>query len=231
VDREAGFRQFLKRAGKKPHVVDGLIRDVEAYLNEVSSETDVDQTSANALRAYADSLAASARKKAMRGIGLYFRYCGREPLAHLADAIREAEIARTRRMMKLREFLGVDEASVVRLEATGVVTTRDLLAVGGTPEARRRLAAQADVPLDGIVELVKLADLSRLTGVKAIRARLYYDAGLDTLGRVAEWGPEALREMLLAFVERTGFQGIAPLPKEIRAAISQAANLPRIVQY
>jgi len=134
-------------------------------------------------------------------------------------------------MMKLREFLGVDEASVVRLEATGVVTTRDLLAVGGTSEARRRLAAQADVPLDGIVELVKLADLSRLTGVKAIRARLYYDAGLDTLDRFAEWEPEALREMLLAFVERTGFQGIAPLAKEIRAAISQAASLPRIVQY
>jgi hypothetical protein len=37
--------------------------------------------------------------------------------------------------------------------------------------------------------------------------------------------------MLVEFVERGGFGGIAPLPKEVRNAIATAKQLPRIVEY
>ena len=79
--------------------------------------------------------------------------------------------------------------------------------------------------------MVKLSDLSRLGAVNSVRARLYYDAGLDTPARFTPWVPEALRLMLLEFVERTGFDGIAPLPKELRNAIATARQLPDAVQY
>jgi hypothetical protein len=61
-------------------------------------------------------------------------------------------------------------------------------------------------------------------------ARLYCDAGLDTFAGFAQWEPEILRQMLVDLVERTGFDGIAPLPKEIRNAIEVARSLPAVVE-
>jgi len=93
------------------------------------------------------------------------------------------------------------------------------------------LAEQTRVPLDAILEFVKLSDLARIAGLKSIRARLYHDAGADTIEKLAQWDPEELGAMLAAFVERTGFDGIAPLPKEARHAVENAQKLPKIVEY
>jgi len=78
---------------------------------------------------------------------------------------------------------------------------------------------------------VKLSDLARITGVKGIRARLYYDAGVDTVEKMAKWDAEKLREMLVSFVERTRFDGIAPLPKEAEFTVKTAKKLPKVVEY
>ena len=48
---------------------------------------------------------------------------------------------------------------------------------------------------------------------------------------MAQWEPDDLREMLVEFVERAGFEGIAPLPKELHNAVETARSLPRIVAY
>jgi len=48
---------------------------------------------------------------------------------------------------------------------------------------------------------------------------------------MAQWNPEDLREMLVQFVEKTGFDGIAPLPKELCNAIQTARSLPKLVKY
>ena len=37
--------------------------------------------------------------------------------------------------------------------------------------------------------------------------------------------------MLIEFVNRTGFDGIAPLPKEVRNLVEEARHLPMLVQY
>lgn len=81
------------------------------------------------------------------------------------------------------------------------------------------------------LELVKLSDLSRIPGVKGVRARLYYDAGVDTLEKLAAWEPEALLEMVIDFVDQTRFEGIAPFPAEVRFSIATAKQLPKIVEY
>jgi hypothetical protein len=78
-----------------------------------------------------------------------------------------------------------------------------------------------------MLELVKLSDLSRLGGLKSVRARLfYYDAGVDTVEKIAQWEPEELRAMLSEFVGESGFDGIAPLPKEVHNAVDKARSLP-----
>jgi hypothetical protein len=230
---ERAFRLFLERMGKKEHVVNGLVDQVrafEAYLTG-AGRVGLEAVGEQELRDYVTTLDPKAVKRQVRGLALYYRFAGNEPLARLAGHIRERLIAKTRRPFKLRGFRGVRLEEVAQLEAAGVVTVEDALSAGRTPEDRRQLAERTGVPLASILELVKLSDLSRIGAVKSVRARLYYDAGLDTPHKFAQWEPEALRAMLVEWVERTGFNGIAPLPKEVRNAIATARSLPTIIEY
>jgi hypothetical protein len=106
-----------------------------------------------------------------------------------------------------------------------------MLNIGRTPMQRATLAKEVGISEEVILELVKLSDLARLPGVKGIRARLYYDAGVDTVEKMAGWKPEALLTMMADYVERTGFKGIAPLPKEVSSTIANARRLPRVVDW
>jgi hypothetical protein len=46
---------------------------------------------------------------------------------------------------------------------------------------------------------------------------------------MAEWEPEALRLMVVQYVERTGFEGVPPLPKEVSSTVANASHLPKVV--
>jgi hypothetical protein len=230
---EAGFRQHLKKMGKQPHVVEELVQQVQIFEEHLSAsgQGGLETASLADLQEYADSLDARGRKIRMRGLALYFRFTGQVELMELAHALREQETARGRHGFKLAEFLGVEAEHIALLASIGISTTDQMLAAGATPAGRQRLEGQTGIPAEAILELVKLSDLARMEGVKGVRARLYYDAGLDTLDKFGEWQPEALRQYLLEWVERTGFPGIAPLPKEIRFTITAARQLPRVVDF
>jgi DNA-binding transcriptional regulator YhcF (GntR family) len=230
---EKGFRQSLKKTGKKEHVVEGLVRQVQAFevYLVASQQCSVEDVPEQEVREYAKTLSKGEIKERMRGLALYFKFVGNLPLARLASDIREQEISKTRTIFKLREFRGVSLDEVSKLEATGIVTVEDMLTAGRTLASRQQLAEQTGVSPQVILELVKLSDLSRLGAVKAVRARLYYEASLDTPDKFVQWEAEALRQMLVEFVERTGFDGIAPLPKELRNAIETARRLPEAVEY
>jgi hypothetical protein len=131
----------------------------------------------------------------------------------------------------LRGFRGVNPEVIAKLEAVGIKNAGQMLAAGQTARKRTALAEGAGVPVEAVLELVRLSDLARLPGVKGIRARLYYAAGVDSVEKMARWEPEALRLMVAEYVERTGFDGIAPLPKEVSSTIANARQLPRVVEY
>jgi len=106
-----------------------------------------------------------------------------------------------------------------------------MLELGKTRIGRQKLSDKTGIPAEAILEFVKLSDLSRIEGVKNIRARLYYDAGIDTVEKMAKWNPEKLRTYLVEFVKTTGFKGIAPLPKETEHTVETAKKLPKFVEY
>jgi hypothetical protein len=230
---ETGFRRFLKKAGKKEQVIDGLVSQVQAFeifllkksLNGLESASEQD------IHDYVQALPSREIKGRMRGLSLYFGFSGNAALADLAGEIREEGIAKTRKSFKLRDFRGVRAEDISRLAEIGVVTVDDMLLAGKTPEARRQLSLQTGITPQSILELVKLSDLSRMGAVKTVRARLYYDAGLDTPDKFAQWDAEALRQYLVDWVKRTGFDGIAPLPKELRSAVANIHSLPKVVEY
>ena len=131
----------------------------------------------------------------------------------------------------LKDFRGVSPEILEKLAAIGVKKAAQMLSAGQTPEKRAALAKDAGISAEAVLELVKLSDLARLPGVKGIRARLYYDAGVDSVEKLAACEPEALLAMTAEFVARSGFDGIAPLPKEVSSTIDNARNLPKIVAW
>jgi hypothetical protein len=230
------FGKHLRRRGKKEHVVAGLIAQVEQFKQFLADTRGVAVDAADCadLDAYAEQAERQRKGKAriaVRGVALYYRWAGREELASCAHAIREAGIARTRRSLSLRQFVGLVEADLERLAAEGIVNVEQMLAAGSTAAARQALSERTGVSSEAILDLVKLADLARIPGVAGIRARLYYDAGVDTVTDLATWEPEALRQMLVDYVERTRFAGIAPLPKEVDFTIAAARTLPQLVEW
>lgn len=231
---EEEFRKFLKRGGRSQEVADRvivLVREFERYLKEKRSGTDLNTVRPEDLEAFVHSLEREKKsaKEYLWGIRYYFKYKSNAVLLDLATKLRQERIEKA--PFKLREFRGVNAGYVQKLEAIRIRNVVEMIDAGRTPSERKKVSAKAGVPVEVVLEFVKLSDLARLPGLKGIRARLYYDAGVDTVEKLAQWNPEELRTMLAKFVEETGFEGIAPLPKEVESQIEAAKKLPRIVQY
>jgi hypothetical protein len=232
---EENFGRFLRRGGRSQSAQKRVIRFVsefETFLQEQRSGKELDQAGPADLQAYVawvEQTPRTSAKTQLWALGYYYKYTANTEMRARADELRQQRIKR--KPFLLGQFRGVNPAYIAKLKEVGISSTDQMLRVGSAPSARQELAEQSGVPVGAILELVKLSDLSRLGGVKSIRARLYFDAGVDTLEKMAEWDPEELRAMLIEFVEQTGFDGIAPLPKEARNAVETAGKLPGIVEY
>ncbi|MDO8122788.1 MAG: DUF4332 domain-containing protein [Candidatus Hermodarchaeota archaeon] len=234
---EDGFRQFLKRGGRTPHTIDNVVKIVrfyEAYLDKFAEGKVIEQATPDDLVTYVDWFEREEEKSAkgqLWAIRYYYRFINNKPMVMQVSELREERTAMTRKSFKLRNFLGINTTYVEKLEALGIHDVNQMRTRGRTPDQRRELSIKTDIPEEIILELVKLSDLARLPGVKGIRARLYYNAGIDTVEKMAEQNPDTLLVAMREFVEETGFEGIAPLPKEIESSINTAKKLPKEIEY
>jgi len=231
---EAGFDRFLRRSGRSPRAAARCVRYVQEfdqYLHTCRHDKELQEADAGDLEQFVNwierELKASA-KTHLWALRYYFEYTSNEEMHSLASATRAQRIKRT--PFPVSKFRGVHSDSVDKLASVGIRNVAQMLEAGRTPSDRQTLAEKTGVPPEVILEYVKLSDLARISGTKGIRARLYYDAGVDTLEVLAWWDPVELRAMLIDFVERTDFDGIAPLPKEAASAVATAKRLPRIVE-
>ncbi len=229
------FRKYLKRKGKKDHVVEDLVRRnqlFEDFLRQ-KGKMHLDNADDEDLLDYAEGLRKEKTdvNNHLRAIALYYRFKSNSGLSSLASNLRSQRISSAKKSFRLKDFKGINENHLAKLEREGITTADQMLETGKTPKSRRELSKKTGTPLDSILEYVKLSDLSRIGGVKTVRARVYFDAGVDTLDKMASWDPVKLRNMLVAYIERSGFKGIAPLPKELQNTVETAKRLKRIVKY
>jgi len=170
----------------------------------------------------------SSAKLHLWALWYYFDFSENEDLRQLASLLREQRVKRS--PFPLRDFRGVNQEEIDQLAAIGIKNVNQMLKKGRTTQQRKILSEKAGVSLESIVELVKLSDLARIPGVKGIRARLYLDAGVDSIEKLAQWEPVAFREMIVEFVERTNFDGIPTLQAEAQYSIEIAKGLPNIFE-
>jgi hypothetical protein len=231
-----GFRKQLKKRGKKEHVVEELVQQVirwQIFLTEECGGT-VETSTETDFHAYRMQLEAKFPGRsgnAIRGIAMAYSYLGNQTMAELVSAQREKSISQKRKVFPLKDFRGIDPVALDRLAALGITDVEQMLVAGRTPADRRSLAERSGVDDVVILELVKLSDLSRLSGVKGIRARLYLDAGVDTVEKMAAQHPDDFLAKMQQYVQHSGFDGIPPLPKEIQSTIQTATKLEKVVEY
>ena len=132
---------------------------------------------------------------------------------------------------KLRSFQGIDRKDVEELSRNGIKTARQMLENGYTKEGREKLSKITNIPPDSILQLVKLSNLARIPGVKKVRARLYYEAGLDTLEKMAVYDAEELRKISTEYINKSNFKGFPPTPKEAENTVNMAKYLKKYVEY
>ena len=132
---------------------------------------------------------------------------------------------------KLKDFLDVDASVTGKLWGIGIKTVQDMLKAGRTVADRKELSLIAGTSIDKITELVKLSDQARIGGHRKKRARLFYNAGYDTIDKIAAREPEDIIRDLKNYIAKTGFDGTPPLPKEALNSVRMARYLPRIIEY
>ena len=229
---EEGFRRYLKETGKPGNRIEREVRkmkEFELYLSKHRNRKFGAET-AEDLRDFVNRLGDRGEKVNV-WLWVLSRYYNSVSNDLMLCAVNEMIGLQFIKVANLKDFLGINRQHTQALRKDGVSTSEHLLNVGRTEEGREKLAERTGVPLRDILELVKLADLSRIPGLARKRARLYYDAGLETFDKIAELDQEKMRKMLVEFVERTRFHGSPPTPAEAAFTVRLAKYLPRIVEY
>ena len=232
MERE-GFIRFLeikKKSAKTIARYTDFVERYEVYLFEHKNGKAIEESAMEDLHdfeAWCDENFGKVGQH-LWGVKEYYAYLLKEDLQLEADAmIGERHLSG----FKLKDFFGVKPNSVEALEKEGITTAKEMLHAGLNERMRKELSRKTGIPEEDVLELVKLSDQARIGGHKKVRARLYHEAGFDTLDKIAACDPEEMRERLADFIRRTGFQGIPPTPGEARHTVTMAKYLKRLVEY
>lgn len=221
---EAGFIADMRKNKKSERAIAAHVTGVKAFESFlVKKGKTLETATPTELREYV-----ALGEVDVFGLFCYYEYTGNELLWATASDLWSTP---NYKKFKLKEFMDVDPAAVETLKKHGIVTAPQTVAAGQTPAARAELAHKTGLPEATILELVKLSDQARIGGHKRIRARLFHNAGLDTLDKIAAHEPEEVRRILIDYIERTGFRGIPSTPKEAEHSVMLARYLPRLVEY
>jgi hypothetical protein len=234
MEREV-FELYLRKGGRSESAVERCLKCVSDYENFLIDKRDgkcLEDAQKEDLEQFveiSDRHNASKTKIYLWGIKYYYDFLSNDRMAKFAGELRADRI--TRKPFLIKDFRGVDTNYVNKLNQVGIRNADQMIDAGKTPQDRKMLSEKTGIPENAIDEFVKLSDLSRIPGIKGIRARLYYDIGIDSVEKLGSCDPEKLRKTVVEYVEQTGFDGISTLPAEARAAVRKAKNLPKLVEY
>jgi len=230
---KAGFQKHMRDQKKTERTVSRYttcLETVANYLRKYKQEKSIDEITPKDVKDF--ELWGSKKLKTFNqyiwALKVYAEYSENYELEMFTNELLGS---RNAAKYKLKDFHGVDPEGVEKLKLKGIRTVEQMLNSGRTKSGRKYLSQETGVPLDTILELVKLSDLARIPGLRKVRARLYFDAGLDTVEKIAKWDSMELILMLADFIERTGFDGTAPLPKEAATAVATAKHITKMVEY
>jgi len=228
------FRKFLRKKGKKTDVAERNILAVKKFNEFLLNKRNHDLSSITIedIDAFVEKI--EQEKKSAKGslyvLMNYFKFTGdKELLTHTAK-LREERTKKTRKIFPIKDFLDIDQAHVKKLASIGIKNVEQMLEKGKLRTQREELARQLGIPEEAILELVKLSDITRMGYVKQKLSRLYYNAGLDSPLKVAEFEPDELHAFFTKFVKESNWDGMIPNPSDLVYNIKNARALKKVVE-
>lgn len=231
--KKKGFIEFLEKRKKSERLIASytdFLQKYEAYLAKHKKGKKIEIACKKDLHDFIKWGEKNNVKvnRCLWSIKEYYDYISKEELKLEADSMLGERYLSN---FKLKDFIGIKQSHVKKLAKEGIKTAKDMLQAGLNNQKRREISRNTGIPLKFVLELVKLSDQSRIGGHKKVRARLYHDAGLDTIDKIAACDSEQIRRILTDFIKKTGFKGIPPTPGEAHHSVTMAKYLKRIVQY
>ncbi|MDJ0954337.1 MAG: DUF4332 domain-containing protein [Acidimicrobiia bacterium] len=215
------FSAHLRRTGKSQSAIDRSLRLTERFAKWLG--TTPEEASREQLLEYVAELdRTGSAKPALWALAAYFDFVSASDLAMLARELRSARIKPA--PFRLAGFSGLDPHVVAALADVGIRTTDQLLGAAATAEACEGLARKTGVDPAAVVNLLELARLAAIRGVKGTRARLYRGA-VGTIDGIAALEPAALIAVTTEYISKTGFDGIPPTPKEAAFTVAEARRI------
>lgn len=132
---------------------------------------------------------------------------------------------------KIIDIEGIGETYGARLNKEGIMTTTDLLKLGGTKQGRSKIAAATHLPESLILTWVNHADLMRIKGIAGQISELLEAAGVDSVMELKGRNAANLHEKLMAVNEEFGLSGKVPSVHELEAMIAEAKTMSPAVEH
>ena len=131
----------------------------------------------------------------------------------------------------LRDYPGIEPAVIEKLGKRGIRNSKQLFLAARNKQERIQLSQAADIDPTKLLEMVKLADLSRVYGVGPIFARLLFDIGTETVESLAQADSEQLFRQLEKKYLEAGYSKADFKERDIRLCIRMAKDLPKSIGY
>ena len=103
---------------------------------------------------------------------------------YLTTLLREIN-GRQPKPRKLMDFVHIPKETIERLQQLGIKNTVHLYGKVLTDQSRRQLAQETGIAIEDILKLSRLTDLTRIQWVNTTFAWVLYQAGYDTVDKVA----------------------------------------------
>ena len=133
--------------------------------------------------------------------------------------------------MSISKLRGVSYEQQLKLNDQGIYSSDQLLQAARTSAGRQELAKHVNVDAEVILELAKRADLARVRGIGGVFADLLEYMGVETVGDLATHPPGELHAQMLETNGQSKLAGRLPTLGAVENWVSQATQLPNVLEY
>ena len=126
---------------------------------------------------------------------------------------------------------GIKEEHALKLVKAGVKSFENLLERGRDRNGRKELSGATGLGENDVLTLVNRADLARIKGVEFSWSELLEASGVDTVLELAQRNPLNLHAKMQEVNKQKKMVQQLPSIDQLKAWISQAKKLPRIIIY
>ena len=132
---------------------------------------------------------------------------------------------------KFKDFLGISEETISKLEKNGIKSTKHLYDKVITKNDRKETAKATGINEEEILDLTKLTDLTRIQWVNGTFASVLYEAGYDTVEKVVKADYEELYNTVKKLnAERKLYKGNIGL-NDMKILVEAAGEVPQDIEF